>query len=68
MVSASIFDKKNERVDDGNFGSVQNYYIKVTDGMFAVNQWIKVPKEVYGKNEVMIYIFDKYASDYFLIK
>ena len=36
--------------------------------MFNVNQRIKVPKEVYGKNEVMIYIFDKYASDYFLIK
>lgn len=68
MVSASIFDKKNERVDDGDFGSVQNYYIKVTDGMFVVNQWIKVSKEVYNKDRVTIYIFDKYASDYFLIK
>lgn len=68
MVSASIFDKKNERVDDGDFGSVQNYYIKVTDGMFVVNHWIKVPKEVYNKDRVTIYIFDKYASDYFLIK
>ena len=68
MVSASIFDKKNERVDDGDFGSVHNFYIKVTDGKFIVNQWFKVPKEVYNKDKVTIYIFDKYASDYFLVK
>lgn len=68
IVNASIFDKKNEKVSDGDFGSVHNFYIKVTDGKFIVNQWFKVPKEVYNKDKVKIYIFDKYASDYFLIK
>lgn len=68
VVNAAIFDKKNERVDDGDFGSVQNYYIKITDGNFVVNQWFKVSKEVYNKDKVTIYIFDKYASDYFLVK
>ena len=46
-----------------------NYYIKITDGNYIVNEWIEIPKEKYNKddNKVKFYVFDKTGSEYFLI-
>ena len=49
---------------------LHNYYIKITDGNYIVNQWIEIPKVNYKQEDnyiVRFYVFDETGSEYFLI-
>lgn len=70
IVLCEIYDKhhRTNRYVDGP--DENKYYIKITDGNYIVDQWIEIPKEKYiqeNNNILELYVFDKNASDYFLV-
>lgn len=69
IVECEIYDKKNDRTQDADGTIYDNYYIKITDGNYIVDEWIKIPKEKYEQdsNSVKFYVFDETGSEYFLI-
>lgn len=70
IIECEVYDKKNNQTQDSNGRVYDNYYIKITDGNYIVDQWIKIPKEKYSQEDnytVKFYVFDEYGSDYFLI-
>ena len=70
LVECQVYDKKID-TSGGADGSVEiNHYIKITDGNYIVDQWIKIPKEKYEQNltNVLFYVFDKTGNEYFIIK
>lgn len=69
IVECEIYDKKYNQTQDVDGTVYNNYYIKITDGNYIVNEWIEIPKEKYNKddNKVKFYVFDKTGSEYFLI-
>jgi len=70
IVECKVYDKKHNLSGDPDGTVSDNYYIKITDGNYIVDQWIKIPKEKYKQEDnytVKFYVFDKTGSDYFLI-
>ena len=70
IVECKVYDKKNVQSQDPDGTLYDNYYIKITDGNYIVDQWIKIPKENYKQENdytVKFYVFDKTGNEYFLI-
>lgn len=69
IVECKIYDKKHNQTQNVAGTIHDNYYIKITDGNYIVDQWIKIPKEKYEQdgNNVKFYVFDQTESEYFLI-
>lgn len=69
IVKCEVYDKKHNRTQDTNGTVYDNYYIKITDGNYIVDQWIEIPKDKYEQysNYVSFYVFDQTGNDYFLI-
>ena len=69
IVNAKIYDKKHIQSQDTDFTVHDDYYIKITDGNYIVDQWIEIPEEKYeqNSNDVKFYVFDKTGNEYFLI-
>ena len=69
IIECEIYDKKHNQTQDTDGTVYDNYYIKITDGNYIVDQWIKIPKEKYEQddNNVRFYVFDQTGNEYFLI-
>lgn len=62
LAECKIYDRNTISSDDG-----KDYYVKLTDGNYIVDEWISIPEHLYKQNDVRVYIFDKTGSDYFTI-
>ncbi|MCI8309348.1 MAG: hypothetical protein HFJ45_03925 [Clostridia bacterium] len=70
IVECQVYDKKYFRTQDTDLTIHDNYYIKITDGNYIVNQWIEISKVNYKQEDnyiVRFYVFDETGSEYFLI-
>ena len=69
VVECKIYDKKYKKTQDTAGTVYNNYYVKITDGNYIVNQWVEISKEKYeqNNNDIRVYIFDKTDSEYFLV-
>ena len=69
IVKCEIYDRKHESSTDTSDILSDDYYIKITDGNYVVDEWIETTKEIYERDSknISIYIFDKTGKYYFLI-
>ena len=67
IVECEVYDKKHKKTYDTHGREYNNYYIKITDGNYIVDQWIEISKENYEKdgNNIRFYAFDQAESIFF---
>ena len=61
-----LFDKKYESSSDTVGKHYDNYYVKITDKEYIVNDWIEVSEEIYlvdEKKKLTLVMLDKSGKD-----